>query len=203
MNNLIWQLAVLAIIVSPMLVLVAVGVLLAPVAGALTAWHARTKGMPVLAAFGGGAIASIFLFLPWLMLMANLLKWRSSDSLTDRSYGLIIILWIVFPIVVFSIIGAYFVLAGVVLSISFGGDAAFFSIIIGVLGAIGVWIEFVMWNKQRRWMSDLSGEVEQYLPSDVTSLPRTHLAPFVGAWLWSIVAPGYLVTSIYLVIHAA
>ncbi len=158
--------------------------------------------MPVLRAFGGGVIASIFLFLPWFMLTAKLLKWRSADSLTEKSYDLIIILWIVFPIVVFSIIGAYFVLLGVALSISFGADTAFFSIVSGVFGVSGVWIEYVMWNKQRRWVSDLSGENDQYVPDDVTSLPLTHLAPFAGAWLWGIAAPAYLVTSIYFVFLA-
>ena len=197
------QLAVLAIIVSPMLVLSVVGLLWAPAAGAITAWHARRRGMPVLRAFGGGAVASFFLFLPWLMLTANLLKWRSADGLTEKLYGLIIILWIVFPIAVFSIIGGYFALSGVVLGFSFSnGEMAFFSIIFGLLGVSGVWIEFTGWNKQRRWVSDLSGESDQYLPSDVTSLPRRHLAPFAGAWLWSIITPAYLVTGIYLALFA-
>ncbi|MCY4576303.1 MAG: hypothetical protein OXC55_06880 [Chloroflexi bacterium] len=203
MNNYIWQLAILTIVVSPMLVLLSLGLVWAPAAGAITAWLAHRKGMPVLRAFGGGAIASIFLLLPWFMLTAKQLKWRSADSLTERSYGIVIILWIVFPIAVFSIIGAYFVLLGVALSISFGGDTAFFSIFAGLFGVSGVWMEYVMWNKQRRWVSDLSAEIDMYVPVGVVSLPMTHLAPFAGAWLWSIVAPAYLVSSIYFVFLAS
>ena len=157
----------------------------------------------MLHGFAGGAVASIFLFLPWLMLAANLLRWRSADGITEKSYGLVIILWLVFPIAAFSIIGGYFVLAGIVLSLGFGGGTASLSMMFGVLGASGVIVEIVVWNRLRRWASDLSGESDQYLPSDALSLPWTHLAPFAGAWLASVIAPAYLVTCIYVVLQTA
>ena len=160
--------------------------------------------MSALRAFWGGAIASAVLFLPWLFLMANFLRWKSSDRIIEVSYGTIIILWFIGPIAAFTLVGAYITLTG----IAFGlwaqrGDILFVSFTVGVLGVSAVWIEFVMWNKARRWVSGTNGDDAPYLPGRVLSLPRRHLVPFANALLWSIVTPILLFVGTYGMIQAA
>ncbi len=191
------------LLLSPMLVLALVGLIWAPAAGTITAWLARKEGMPALRAFVGGAVASIALFLPWCFLTANFLEWRSADRLAEKSYGLIIVLWIVFPLAFFVLFYGGFVLIAVLLSVwADRSDGLMLSLFFGVLGIAATSIQFAMWNKERRWVSGAKEGDDTYLPGRVTAMPLRHLGPFAGALIWSVVAPTLLVSSVYLFVNA-
>ncbi len=192
------------LLLSPILILAVVGMIWSPAAGAITAWLAHREGMPVFKAFGGGTAASIALFLPWCFLIANFLGWRSSNRLTEISYGLIIIVWFICPLALFTVSYGIFVAVTIILS-SYAdrGDMMALSLFFALFGGVAVLIEFVMWNNARRWVSGPREWNDIYLPGRVTALPRRHFWPFMGALLWSILAPTLLASSIYVWVTGA
>ena len=189
---------------SPILFLAVVGLIWSPAAGAISAWLAHREGMPAVRAFGGGAVASIALFLPWCFLTANFLRWRLSDRLIERVYWLILILWLICPLVIFAIFYGFVVAFAIILSLwADRGDVLSLSVLFGMIGAVVVLAQSFMWNRARRWVSRAEVGNNIYLQGRVTALPRRHFGPFVGALIWSIAAPALLVSSVYVLFAAS
>ena len=183
-------LVVPVLLLSPILILGVLGLIWSPAAGAITAWLAHREGMPTLRAFGGGAVASIALFLPWCFLTANLLGWRSSDWITKVSYQLIIGLWFIFPFTLFILFYGLFVGFVIFITMVSGrGDIFALALVWAAIGIASGLLQCAMWNSERRWISGPRQWNDIYLPRRVTALSLRHLRPFIGALIWSAVAP--------------
>ena len=190
-----------AFVSAPLLILFGAGLLWAPVGGVIAAWLARKSGFPVIQAFGHGALASILLLVPWLILVARYLRWRSADSLAERAYGAIIVLWLLFPIAVFCIFYGYLVLLMLGLSLTYGNDDSGLAILFAMVGSVAVLAEIIMWNRERRWMSDFKDEISIYSTGGAIPLSLRQMTPFAGALLWSIVMPLLFGTAVYVLLR--
>ena len=191
---LVWFFVITALLVSPLLPLVVLGICFAPFAACISAIVARHQKRSVLQSFGGGFVASALLFLPWLCLLAKNIRWRHTTGLLRFTYVLTLIGWgISVGVLIFV---AFMWTIGFLIGLTnrdgiFSDAFAPYSPLLLVayaFVAFSVWV----WRWEQRSVSQAIRDHEQHWPSAATFVPLRFIEPFLFASLWVVGGPPLL-----------
>ena len=161
------------------------GVFLSPIAGLITWRMARNRGLDGGRYLLVGVASSVFLLLPWLLLI-RALRSGVSDAWVRLTYILLFLSWLIGPIVIW---GQHVAKIDFLTSLILdgGGDSQperpFFAY--GVFALMSV-----MWMGSAVIASQNRGSTYDVTEHDLSTL--RHIAPFALAWACLLIVQGYM-----------
>ena len=165
-----------------------VGLVWSPFAALITLRVARNRGLDGGRYALAGAISSIFLLLPWLLLVIGLRKGRLHPIALQYIHIFVHLVWLLGPIVWWSQSIAFLeILPTIGIGAAHGDDAEPLNPVVDYSGfglMVTAWIVSASMTA-KVWSSRFKGELGEIVGS-------RYMVPFVGAWACTLALWGYL-----------
>lgn len=198
-----WWVVVPFCVVSPLVLLVVLGICLAPFAAVTNAIIAKLQGRGILINFTGGLVSSMILFLPWTCLLSNHLGWPHTRALLQVTQCLAFLGWGL-SLVVLLITELIFIIAfGVGLmtegGVFAGAFAPYSPLLIVATGALAVsaWL----WATLRKRIFDAIALEEIDWSPHSAFVPLEFMAAPIFALVWALVTPAIIVGAAYAILQ--
>lgn len=175
--------AIMGFMVAP------VGLLWSPFAALITSRMARNRGLDGGRYALAGATSSVFLLLPWLLLVIGLRRGRLHPTALQYTYIFVHLVWLLGPIVMWGqFVASLEFLMSLEIGIAQGYDAEPPNPVAAYSGfglIVTAWIVSACVTAEI-WSSRFRGELGEIVGF-------RYLIPFVGAWVCTFVVYGYLI----------
>ena len=165
-----------------------IGLVWSPFAALITSRMARNRGLDGGRYALAGAISSIFLLLPWLLLVIGLRRGRLHPTVLQYTYIFVHLVWLLGPVVIWgqSIAEIEFLTT---LEIDFGHGSAY-EPTYPVLSYSGFGLMVTSWILSacvtaKVWSSRFEGELGEIVGF-------RYIIPFMGAWACTLAVLGYV-----------
>ena len=190
---------VILFIVSPLLFFAVLGICFAPFAAIISCLVSFQQKRDPVESFIGALIVCLFLFLPWVCLLATNLNWRHNRRLIQITYRLVLLGWGISIVILttFAIIWTFAFAVSLMKEDGVFADAfAPYSPLL-LVGYACLALAVFFWRRGYRGAAMELRDNEAPWPPESTLVPPRFMELHMVAFVWAVAAPVVLFGATY------